>query len=60
MSLVHTFGISQASRPSIRWYEVSSGGADVDIVGLNMASETLVDRLGVHDKPGALDRLISH
>jgi SulP family sulfate permease len=28
-------------------------GAQVDIVGLNEASATIVDRLGVHDKPGA-------
>jgi SulP family sulfate permease len=28
-------------------------GAQVEIVGLNEASATLVSRLGVHDKPGA-------
>ena len=27
-------------------------GADVEVAGLNDASATLVDRLGVHDKPG--------
>ncbi|HEV7370051.1 SulP family inorganic anion transporter [Arenibaculum sp.] len=35
-------------------------GADVDIVGLNAASTTIVDRLAVHDKPGALERLMGH
>jgi SulP family sulfate permease len=30
-------------------------GAEVEVVGLNAASETLVDRLAIHDKPGALD-----
>jgi SulP family sulfate permease len=35
-------------------------GAEVEIVGLNQASETIVDRLAEHDKPGALDRLIGH
>jgi SulP family sulfate permease len=30
------------------------------IVGLNQASETIVDRLAIHDKPGALDRLMGH
>jgi len=29
-------------------------------VGMNQASETLVDRLGEHDKPGAFDRAIGH
>lgn len=35
-------------------------GADVEIVGLNAASETIVDRLAIHDKPGALERLMGH
>jgi SulP family sulfate permease len=35
-------------------------GAEVEIVGLNEASATLVDRLGVHDKPDALERLLAH
>ena len=35
-------------------------GAEVEIVGLNEASETLVDKLAAHDKPGALDDLMAH
>ena len=35
-------------------------GAEVEILGLNEASATLVDRLGVHDKPDALERLLAH
>ncbi len=35
-------------------------GAEVEILGLNEASATLVDRLAMHDKPGALKRLLSH
>jgi SulP family sulfate permease len=35
-------------------------GTAVDIVGLNEASATLVDRLAVHDKPGALERMLEH
>ena len=33
---------------------------EVEILGLNEASATLVDRLGVHDKPDALERLLAH
>jgi len=36
------------------------GGTPVDIVGMNEASATIVDKLGIHDKPGALDRLAVH
>ena len=37
-----------------------SAGTQVDLVGLNKASATIVDRFGVHDKPDALDQLIGH
>ena len=35
-------------------------GAEVELVGLNEASETIVDELAIHDKPGALDQLAAH
>jgi sulfate permease, SulP family len=35
-------------------------GASVELVGMNEASETIVDRLALHDKPGALDKLQGH
>ncbi|WP_050028376.1 SulP family inorganic anion transporter [Verrucomicrobium sp. BvORR034] len=35
-------------------------GAHVTISGMNEASATLVDRLAVHDKPGAMDRMLEH
>jgi SulP family sulfate permease len=35
-------------------------GAEVEIKGLNQASETIVDRLAEHDKPGAMERLMGH
>ena len=33
-------------------------GAQVELVGLNEASATLVDRFAVHDKPGAVEQLM--
>lgn len=35
-------------------------GTEVGIIGLNDASATIVDRLALHDKPGAQDRLFEH
>ena len=35
-------------------------GADVNVIGLNEASATIVDRFGVHDKPEAVDQLMGH
>ncbi|WP_411360194.1 SulP family inorganic anion transporter [Pseudidiomarina salilacus] len=33
-------------------------GAEVEVIGLNEASATIVDRFGVHDKPGAADQIM--
>ncbi len=35
-------------------------GTAVDLVGLNEASATIVDRLAVHDKPNALELMLKH
>ena len=35
-------------------------GTKVEIIGLNKASETMVDRFAVHDKPDAVERLMGH
>jgi len=35
-------------------------GTEVDVLGLNEASATIVDRFGVHDKPHGADELIGH
>lgn len=35
-------------------------GAMVNVLGMNKASTTIVDRFGVHDKPDAIDRLMDH
>lgn len=35
-------------------------GTEVELIGLNEASATIVDRFGVHDKPDAIDQLMGH
>ena len=35
-------------------------GADVEVIGMNEASATIVDRFGVHDKPESVDQLMGH
>ncbi|MDM8348523.1 SulP family inorganic anion transporter [Pseudomonas sp. sp1636] len=35
-------------------------GTEVEVLGLNEASATIVDRFGVHDKPDAVDQLMGH
>ncbi|MGB5832252.1 MAG: SulP family inorganic anion transporter [Thiohalocapsa sp.] len=35
-------------------------GTDVEVIGLNQASATMVDRFALHDKPDAVERLMGH
>ena len=35
-------------------------GTDVEVIGLNEASATLMDRFAVHDKPEAVEKLMDH
>lgn len=35
-------------------------GAHVEVIGLNQASATLVDRFGIHDKPDAANKVMGH
>jgi len=35
-------------------------GTEVEVIGLNEASATIVDRFAVHDKPDAVDKLMDH
>jgi len=35
-------------------------GTEVDILGMNEATATIVDKLAMHDKPGALERMLEH
>lgn len=35
-------------------------GAEVEVVGMNKATATVVDKFGVADKPDAIDRLMGH
>ncbi|MDP3841108.1 MAG: SulP family inorganic anion transporter [Oxalobacteraceae bacterium] len=35
-------------------------GTEVEVLGLNEASVTMVDRYGIHDKPDALDQMMTH
>ncbi|MCB1407622.1 MAG: SulP family inorganic anion transporter, partial [Rhodobacteraceae bacterium] len=56
----HIWDISSVQALDMAVLKFRRDGAEVEIVGMNEASETLVDRLAVHDKPGAMDDLMAH
>jgi sulfate permease, SulP family len=60
VSRAHIWDISSVAALDMAVLKFRRDGAAVEIVGMNEASETIVDRLAVHDKPGALDKLMAH
>ena len=60
VSRAHIWDISSVAALDTVVLKFRREGAAVDIVGMNAASETLVDKLAIHDTPGALERLMGH
>ena len=56
----HIWDISSVQALDMIILKFRREGAEVQLVGMNEASETIVDRLAIHDKPGALERLMGH
>jgi len=56
----HIWDISSVAALDMVVLKFRREGATVEIIGINEASETIVDRLAIHDKPGALERLMGH
>jgi SulP family sulfate permease len=60
VSRAHIWDISSVQALDMAILKFRRDGAEVDVVGMNEATKTLVDRLGVSDRPGALDDLTAH
>ncbi len=60
LSHAHIWDISSIAALDMAVLKLRREGAEVSLIGLNAASETIIDRLSIHDKPGAMDRLLSH
>lgn len=56
----HIWDVSSVAALDMIVLKFRREGAKVELVGMNQASETIVDKLALHDKPGALDKLMSH
>jgi len=60
VSRAHIWDISSVQALDMAVLKFRRDGAEVEIEGMNAASETIVDRLAIHDKPGAMDKLMAH
>lgn len=60
VTAAHIWDISSVQALDMAVLKFRRDGAEVEIRGMNRASETIVDKLSIHDKPGALDALGAH
>ena len=60
VSRAHIWDISSVQALDMVILKFRRDGAEVEIIGMNEATETIVDKLAIHDKPGAMDKLMSH
>tara|TARA_R110000824_G_scaffold390760_2_gene587406 strand:+ start:72142 stop:73620 length:1479 start_codon:yes stop_codon:yes gene_type:complete len=60
VSLAHIWDISSVAALDTVVLKFRREGADVNIIGLNKASETIVDKLAIHGEPGAMEKLMGH
>ena len=58
LTRAHIWDISSVAALDMVVMKFRREGADVEVVGLNEASATIVDRLAVHDKPDALEEFM--
>ncbi len=60
VSRAHFWDITAVSSLDRAVIKFRREGARVEIVGLNEASSTMVDRYAIHDKPDAAEQLLAH
>ncbi len=60
VSRAHIWDISSVAALDMIVLKFRREGAEVEIIGMNQASETIVDRLAIHDDPKAMERLFGH
>ena len=60
LSKAHIWDISSVSALDTVVMKFRREGAEVEIIGLNEASETILDELALHDKSGGIEKLMSN
>jgi sulfate permease, SulP family len=60
VSRAHIWDISSVQALDMAILRFRRNGAEVEVIGMNEATETIVNKLAIHDKPGAMDKLVSH
>ncbi len=60
LSRAHFWDITAVAALDKVVLKLRRSGSEVEVLGLNEASATIVDRFGVHEKPEAIDHVLGH
>jgi sulfate permease, SulP family len=60
LTLAHFWDITSVSALDKVVMKFRREGTEVEVIGMNEASATIVDRFAIHDKPDAIDNLMAH
>lgn len=58
VSKAHIWDLTGVNAIDMAVLKFRRAGAEVELVGMNEASATIMDKLAVHDQPGALERML--
>ncbi|ODT82529.1 MAG: sodium-independent anion transporter [Pelagibacterium sp. SCN 64-44] len=60
VSAAHIWDLTGVNAVDIAVLKFRRAGAVVELVGMNEASATIMDKLAVHDQPGAIEKVLGH
>lgn len=60
VSSAHIWDLTGVNAVDIAVLKFRRAGAEVELVGMNEASATIMDQLAVHDRPGAIEKVLGH
>jgi SulP family sulfate permease len=60
LGAAHLWDLTGVNAIDIAVLKFRRAGAEVEVIGMNAASATIMDKLAVHDQPGAMERMLGH
>jgi SulP family sulfate permease len=60
LGAAHLWDLTGVNAIDIAVLKFRRAGAEVEVIGMNQASATIMDKLAVHDQPGAMERMLGH
>ena len=60
LSEAHLWDLTGVNAIDMAVLKFRRAGAEVEVIGMNEASATIMDKFAVHDQPGAMERMLGH